>query len=119
MTRELSDNLASLAKQLDDEVAIYEEERLRFVIVLLTDEEEVGKESLAAFEEENTLQNTSLTLHPSVAGPENYQISEDCEITVMMWVRKSVLVNHAFGTAEELDDEVAAAIVEDMSLILE
>ena len=119
MTRELSDNLASLVKELDKKVEEHKDRKLVLAVVLLTDDEEFSKLALSEFEEQHALVNTALTLFPDPAGPKNYHIAAEAEITVMMWVKKTVKANHAFESAAALDAAAATIVVKDTALILE
>ena len=118
MTRKLSDNLASLVKQLDKKVAAHKRQKLALVIILLTDEQGACEKLLAAFEKKNVLRSTVLAVFPKKEGPKNYKIAANAETTVMMWVGETVKVNYVFATSTALSSKAAAAVVESTSLIL-
>ncbi len=117
MARELSDNLASLAKKLDQKVIDHKDKKLAFVIVLMADDKETSEKALAEFEEDHTLRNTALAFHSGV--PKNYKIDDDAEITLMMWVKKTVKANHAFANAAALNGRAVTTVVDDTKSILE
>ena len=49
---------------------------------------------------------------------DKYKITEDAEVTVMLWKGQKAVVNHAFAKGK-LDKEAVKAIVESTSKILE
>ena len=52
-----------------------------------------------------------------MTGPENYKLSKDAEVTVMMWVESEVKVNHAFAKGK-LDKKAIEEIVAETKKIL-
>ena len=117
----MDDNLASLVKQIDslvDNAADINKESKHAFVVLITDDPEASTSELEDLAEKYEIENIPLTLFDGISGPEGYDISEDAEVTVMMWADKRVAVNHAFGPGE-LDEDAVEKVVEDAKKHLE
>jgi hypothetical protein len=116
--REITDELASLVKQIDDTVGKNEDQKMAAFVVLLTDNPSAAEDKLKAVAEKNSITNTPLTVFSDSKGPGSYKIADDADITVMMWVGQKVKANHALSKGE-LTKEAAAKIVADTAKILE
>jgi len=116
-TRELNDSVASLVKGIDDQVAKNSDKKMCAFVVLLTDtpDEDAGK--LKAFAKKHGIKNTPLTTFENTAGPGNYKIAKDAAVTVMMWNKQRVRVNHAFPKAELPDTTVKAVVSDTKSIV--
>ena len=117
-TREITDNLTSLVKQIDEQVGANSDQKMAGFVVLLTDDPDAAEPRLKELAEKNKISNTPLTVYDGVAGPENYKIAEKADVTVMMWVGGEVKVNHVFEKGK-LDRKSVAMIVKDTAKILE
>ena len=95
--REITDNLASLVQQPDDIVGKNKDKKMAGFLVLLTDDPDADEAKLTALAKKHGIKNIPLTIFDGVAGPGKYKISKDAEVTVMMWVKKGVAANRAFG----------------------
>ena len=62
-------------------------------MVLLSEDPEGQNKKLKEVADEQEIKNTPLTTFDGVAGPPEYKISKDADITVMMWVGGKVVVN--------------------------
>jgi len=116
-TRSLTDELASLVKQIDAQVAKNSSKRMKGFVVLLTDDADAAEGQLKAFAKKHGIKNMPLTIFDGIAGPPNYQIAKDAEVTVNMWVRRTAKVNHAFAKGQ-LNKKQIAKMVADSSKIL-
>ena len=115
--REITDNLTSLVKQIDAQIGANSEQKMAGFVVLLTDDPDAAEPSLKELAEKNKISNTPLTVYDGLAGPENYNIAEKADVTVMMWVGGEVKVNHVFAKGK-LDKKAVAMIVKDTAKIL-
>ena len=115
--RELSDDLASLVKKLDETLGKNQEKQLSGWVVLLTEDPDADEAKVAAFAEKHGIKNLPLTIFEGSAGPPNYKIAKEADVTVMMWVKTEVKANHALAKGE-LKPEKIDAIVADTSKIL-
>ena len=116
-TRKITDDLTSLVKQIDGVVAKNKEKKMCAFVVLLSDEADADEAKLKELATKHDIKTTPLTVFEGVAGPPNYKIAKDADVTVLMWQRQKVTVNHAFRK-DELDKKAIAAVVADTSKIL-
>ena len=122
-TRSITDNLTSLVKQIDEQVAKNEDKKLAAFVVLLSNDPDADEAKLTALAEKAGIKvgkeaHVPLTIIDGIAGPPNYNISEDAEVTVLHWKGQKVVVNHAYGKGK-LDKAAVKAIVESTAKILE
>jgi hypothetical protein len=115
--REITDNLTSLVKQIDEKISANADKKMAGFVVLLTDDPDAAEPRLKELAEKRKIENTPLTVFDGVAGPENYKIAEKADVTVMMWVDGEVKVNRVFEKGK-LDKKAIAAIVKDTEKIL-
>ncbi len=95
--REITDDLASLVKQLDDVVGKNADKKMAGFLVLLTDDPDADEAKLTALAKKHGIKNIPLTIFDGVAGPGKYKVSKDADVTVMMWLGTKVQANRAFG----------------------
>ena len=99
-TRKITDDLISLVKKIDKLVAKNKKKQMRAFVVLLSDNPDADEDKLKQLAEKHKIKNVPLTLFDGVAGPPNYKLAENAELTVLMWRKLNVEVNHAFAKAE-------------------
>jgi len=116
--RELTDDLASLVKQLDAVAGENEEKKMAGFVVLLSEDPDADEANLQEFAEKNCIENLPLTLFDGVAGPPKYNLAEEADVTVHLYVKKEIKVNHAFGKGD-LTASAIKQVVADTSKILE
>ncbi len=115
--RKMDDNVAKLIKELDAVVGKNQENKMAAFVVLLSDNPDAQEASLKEAAAKNGIKHTPLTVFENTTGPGKYKISEDADVTVMMWVESDVKVNHAYKAAD-LNAESIAKIIGDTSKIL-
>jgi hypothetical protein len=115
--RELSDDLASLVKQLDEVVGKNKSQQMAGFVVLLTEDPDAAEGKLKEFAEKHGIKNMPLTTYGSLTGPPSYKIAKDADVTVHMWRQLQVKANHAFGQAE-LKKDAIKQVVGDTAKIL-
>ena len=115
-TRKLNGALASLVKQIDATVAENKSQKLSAFVVLLADDPDTAAGEIKAFAKKHGLK-TPLTIFDGVSGPGKYKIAKDADVTVHLWKRQRVVVNHAFAEGK-LDDKAIKQIVKDTAKIL-
>jgi hypothetical protein len=113
----LSDSLASLVKELDAKVGENSKKDMRGFVVLLTDDPDQAEKDLKAFAKKHKIKNMPLTYFDGVAGPANYKIAKDAQITVNLWVKLKSKANHVFDK-DQLKKTDIAAILDDTDKIL-
>lgn len=118
--REINGSLTRLVKRIDKQIAKNTDKKLCSFVVFLTDDSEALTAKVEKLAEKAKIKNVPLTIAESLAGPPAYKISEDAEVTVLLWKGKGpeVRVNHAFK-AGELKKEQIAAVIKDIPKILE
>ena len=113
----MTDDLASLVKQIDEQVAKNEDEQMAAFVVLLSDDPDAAAPKLEKLAEEKDIEHVPLTIYDGEAGPGSYNIAEDAAVTVLMWKGLEVKVNRAFKKGE-LNAEKVKTVVADTSKIL-
>jgi len=116
-TRSLGDDLASLVKQVDEKVAQHKDEKMAAFVVLLTDDPDAAEAEVKAFAEKHGIKNTPLTIFDGVAGPPNYKIAKEAEVTVNLWRNMKAVANHAFAKGQ-LDDKATTAVAGDVEKLV-
>ena len=116
--REITDNLASLVKQIDETVGKNEDKNMAAFVVLQTDDPDAAEPKLKELAEKHNIKNVPLTIFDGQAGPPSYKISEDADVTVLMWRRTKVQANHAFAKGELKPGDVKK-VVSDTEKILQ
>jgi hypothetical protein len=117
-TRELSEEVAALVKQLDETVGANKDKNMCAFVVLLTDDADAGAKQLEKLAADKKIANVPLTVYDGTAGPESYKISKDAGVTVLMWNKMRVQANHAFAPGK-LTAEDVKKVAGDTSKILE
>jgi hypothetical protein len=114
--RETSAPLSKLIKQVDGATQKNADAKMgSFVVFLNSDSEKLEKElkGLAAKQE---LKKCVLSID-NPAGPEEYKVSKDADVTVVLYKERKVLSNYAFKKGE-LKDKDIEKIVSDISTLV-
>lgn len=118
-TREITDDLASLVKQLDAKVAANKKAQMSGFIVLLTEDPDADEAKLEAFAKKHGIKNLPLTVYDGIAGPPKYNIAEKAGLTVMMWQGRGKNVKFNFASeSTKITEKQAKAIVDGTAKIL-
>jgi len=117
-TREINEEVSNLVEKIDSAVGANKEKNMCAFVVLLTDDADKGAKQLSKLAEDKKIKNVPLTVFDGTAGPEEYKISKDAAVNVMMWNKSKVKVNHAFAAAKLSEDDVKK-VTADTSKILE
>ncbi len=107
--RKITDPLSSLIKKLDAEVGKNKAARLRAVVVMLSDDDELERK-LRELGERQGIEKVSLAIMPD--GPKHYKLSQEADVTVILYQRFKVEANHAFRKGE-LNDKATEKILAD------
>ena len=121
-TRSITDDLTSLVKQIDEQVAKNADKKMASFVILLSNDADADEAKLNKLAEQAGIKvgkvaNVPLTIFDGIAGPANYKIAEEAEVTVMLWKGQKAVVNHAFAKGK-LDKEGVKKVVESTSEIL-
>ncbi len=117
MVREITDELTSLVKKLDKAVESNKGDKMAAFVVVLSDDPDEAEAKLKKIAEKEKIKNVPLTVFEGASGPKNYKISKDADVTVMMWVKHKVKVNHAFAKGS-LKEKQIEQVVADVKKIL-
>ena len=109
--RKPSDTLTSLVKQLDAAVT---EKKIKSFVCFLNDDEKLPDE-LKELSKKAGIKNTPFAVD-NPAGPDAYKIAKESDITVLLYNKHKVEVNHAFRKGE-LTPQAVEMIVKDLSKI--
>jgi predicted TIM-barrel fold metal-dependent hydrolase len=116
--RNLSDkNLASLVKKIDETVGKNEDKKMAAFVVVLAEDADAAAPKLETLAKEQGIKNVPLTIFDGEAGPADYKIAKDADVTVLLWTGQNVKANHAFK-AGELNDKAIEGVVADTAVIL-
>ena len=116
-TRNIDDNVISLIKQIDKQVAKNDKQQMRAFVVLLTDDPDAAESKLQDLAKKNDIQNVPLTIFDGQVGPPDYKIAENADVTVLMWNKSKVAVNHAFEKGK-LNKQAVETVAKDTGKIL-
>ena len=116
-TRSITDDLTSLVKQIDDQVAQNEDKKMASFVILLSNDPDADEAKLKTLAEKAGIKHVPLTVFDGIAGPPNYKIAEDAEVTVLHWLERKTVVNHAFAKGK-LDKEGIKKVVDATAEIL-
>jgi len=109
--REITDDLASLVKQIDKKVAENKDKKMAAFVILLSDDPDADEGKLKAFAKKHGIKNVPLTIFDGPAGPPRYKIAEKAKTTVTMWSGLKVKVGKGFDgklTSKQISSIVAA-----------
>jgi hypothetical protein len=117
-TREITPEVTALIQEIDKQVGANKEKNMSAFVVLLTDDADKGAKQLEKVATEAKVSNVPLTVFDGTAGPESYKIAKDAGVTVLMWNKSRVQVNHAFEPGKLTKDDVSK-VAADTSKILQ
>ncbi|MCI0358879.1 MAG: hypothetical protein L0211_10405 [Planctomycetaceae bacterium] len=116
--RDITDDLASLVKQVDEQVGKNKSKDMKAFFVLLTEDADAAAPKLEKLAKDQGITNVPLTVFDGESGPPSYKIAKDADVTVLLWKEQSVKANHAFKKGE-LNKKGIEAIIADGPKILE
>jgi len=108
--RETNGTLTSLVKSIDAEIA--KNKDLKSFVVVLTDDADSTASKLKELAHECGIKNIPLTVVESPAGPPQYKIAKDADVTVMLWRGTEIKVNHAFAKGGLTETDVKNIVTE-------
>ena len=108
--REVTDGLTSLVKKIDEATDKNHDCRMGSFVVFCSDEEGL-KNKLEKLADKQKLKRTILTID-NPAGPEGYDIAKDADVTVLLYTKQKVKVNHVYKKGELTEREVKRILSE-------
>ncbi len=109
--------MIKLVKELDTVVGKNSEKKMAAFVVLLTDKPDSQEKQLTELAAKHDIKNIPLTVFDGPAGPPEYKIAKDAEVTVMMWNKSSVKANTALAKGK-LDKKTTEGLIKDTDKIL-
>jgi hypothetical protein len=113
--REVSGPLTSLVKQVDALTGKHQAADMGSFVVFCSDDEKLEKQ-LKQLAEKEKLKNIILSID-NPAGPTDYNVSKEADVTVVLYRQHKIIANHAFRKGE-LTERAIAKIVADVPKIL-
>ncbi|OAI47319.1 hypothetical protein AYO44_09775 [Planctomycetaceae bacterium SCGC AG-212-F19] len=113
--RDVSDSLTSLVKKLDEATGKNTAAKMGSFVVFCSDDEKLEK-ALKDLGEKEKLKHLVLTID-NPAGPLDYKIAKQAEITVVLYTGYEVKANYSFKKSEMTAKDVDK-IMADLSKIL-
>jgi hypothetical protein len=113
--RGVSPALTKLIQKLDTATAKNRDQSMGSFVVFLSDSESLP-DQLKKVATDAKIQHTVLAID-NPAGPDNYKVSRDAEVTVVLYSRHNVLANHTFRKGQ-LNDTAIDRILKDVPRIL-
>jgi hypothetical protein len=112
-----NDPLTMLLQRVDAEVARYkmDKKKVRALLVMLSDDDDL-EVKLKDFAEKHAIKHVSLSID-SPAGPSNWKIANDADVTVILYNRRKVETNHAFRKGE-LNEKAIGEVIADLPKIV-
>ena len=114
--REVSDSLTSLVKKIDAETAKNSKAKMGSFVVFMSEDEKLG-DALKTLAEKQGLKKCVLTID-NPAGPKEYNVAKEADITVVFYNQRKVLASHAFKKGE-LNSAAIEKVMADLPKILE
>jgi hypothetical protein len=116
VARDLTGTLTSLVKKIDAATAKNRDADMRSFVVFLNDDEGFEKK-VKEFAKKENIKHTILSVLSDPKGPRGYHIAKDADVTVLLYVHKTVKANFAFPKGE-LRPRNVDKIVGDLGKIL-
>jgi hypothetical protein len=113
--REVSPGLTNLVKKIDTATAQNRKAYMGSFVVFLSDREGLADQLKSLASKEN-IKKTVLSID-NPAGPQAYKVSQDADVTVVLYENHTVRSNYAFRKGE-LNDQAIGRILADLPKIL-
>lgn len=111
--RSTGQDVMTLIKKLDAEVAKTGKEKMGAAVVFLSSEDNI-KETVKELAEKAGVKNVSLAVD-SPKGPAAYKIAKEADVTVLLYNQRKIVANHAF---EKFDSAGVEKIVGDLPKVI-
>jgi hypothetical protein len=110
--RGISDNLTSLVKKIDEATVANKGNRMGSFVVFLTDDEDKTQKDLKDLAKKEGIKSCVLATVDSPAGPAGYNIAKDADVTVVLYTKRNVKINHAFKKGELKSSDIEKIVGE-------
>jgi hypothetical protein len=113
--RDVNDPLVRLVGKLDAAATTHRKQELGSFVVFLNEREGMDKQ-LAETAKKSALKHVVLSIDDP-AGPEDFKVTKDADVIVVLYVKHEVKANHAFRKGE-LNDKAIEKILADLPKIV-
>ncbi len=117
-TREVNDSVTELISKIDGVVGKNKDAKMAAFVCVITEDSDKVEKQLEGIAKDKKIKNVPLTIIEGTTGPEDYKLSKDAAVTVMMWNESKVVVNEAVDKAT-LDEKSIEKLVAETKKILE
>jgi hypothetical protein len=114
--REVTPELNTLIKKVDAETVKNKDAKMGSFVVFLTEDGGLEKK-LQELAKKDNLKECVLSIDDTPAGPKAYKIAKEADVTVVLYVNRTVKANYAFKKGD-LKDKDVEKIVADVSKIV-
>ena len=105
--REISDDLTSLVKKIDEATAKNSKAKMGSFVVVCNDDEKT-EDKLKELAKKEGLKKTILTIVDKKSGPEGMEIDPKADITVVLYSRKNTKAQFAYAKGEMKPKDIDA-----------
>jgi len=113
--REVTPEVTKLIKKIDEATAKNKGAEMGSFVVFLSDDAGLEKQ-LKSMSSENNIKETVLAID-NPAGPQGYKVAKDADVTVVLYVKRTAKVNHAFKKGQ-LNEKAIDKIVSEVPQIV-
>jgi len=115
VAREITGPLTSLVKKVDEATAKHKAERMGSFVVFCTADQGM-KKKLEDLIKKESIKQTILTID-TPAGPDGYDIAKEADVTVVLYVQRTVKVSRAY-TKGQFTEKDATRVLAHLPQIL-
>lgn len=115
--REMTPEVAMLAKEIDGVVAQNKDAKMAAFLVLLSDEPTKAAAGLEETAAKQMIKNVPLTTFENAKGPGAYKINPEAAVTVMMWKDSEVTVSKGFAKGEFKKDSITQLLADTKTIL--
>ena len=97
--------MTSLVKKIDEATAKHADDEMGSFVVVCTADQDGTAKKLKELARKEKIRHTVLTVYDA-AGPEDYKLAKEADVTVLLYVDKEVKANYAFRKGEMTDKDI-------------
>ena len=107
LAREVSDDLTSLVKKIDEATAKNSKSKMGSFVIVCNDDEKT-EDKLKELAKKEGIKKTVLTLVDTKSGPEGMEIDPKADITVVLYSKKKAKAQFAYAKGEMKAKDIEA-----------
>lgn len=108
--RKLTEDVAVLIKEIDEQVQKHQSRDLKAFVVLLSDDPRTDELALIRLTRKHKIRHVPLTIFEGHEGPQKCRLSEKADLTAVLWSDSEVRANHAFPRGKLKKRDVQAIV---------